>query len=109
LFSKRSDTTVPKGNKWTNEEDSTLKDAVKKHNGKNWGAITALVLGRTKIQCCARWHDNLRSKSDETIARKGPWTKEEVDILADACSKKSQWPKLGGNCRTGAGSIGTTV
>jgi hypothetical protein len=37
-----------KGDSWTADEDSKLKDAVQTHGGKNWAAITALVAGRTK-------------------------------------------------------------
>jgi myb proto-oncogene protein len=44
---------------WTTIEDSKLMDAVQTHGGKNWGAITALVPGRTKRQCRNRWHDVL--------------------------------------------------
>ena len=40
---------------WTEGEDSTLKDAVQTHGGKNWGAIAALVPDRTKSQCQSRW------------------------------------------------------
>jgi hypothetical protein len=36
---------------WIEDEDSKLKDAVQMHGGKNWGAISALVPGRTKNQC----------------------------------------------------------
>jgi hypothetical protein len=42
--------------KWTTDEDSKLKDAVQTHSGKNWDAISALVSGRTKVQCYNRWH-----------------------------------------------------
>jgi hypothetical protein len=56
LRSKSDGTTAHVG-KWTKEEDSTLKNAVEKHNGEDWAAISALVLGRTKKQCCHRWHD----------------------------------------------------
>jgi hypothetical protein len=47
-----SDETITRVGKWTKEENSTLKDAIVKHNGKNWKAITelALVPGRTKKQ-----------------------------------------------------------
>jgi hypothetical protein len=31
--------------KTTKEEDSTLKDAVEKHSGKNWAAISELAQG----------------------------------------------------------------
>jgi phage gpG-like protein len=73
--------------KWTKEEDSKLKDAVEKHNGNNWASIAALVPGRTTKQCKGRWHDKLDSKSDETTARTGKWTKEEDGKLKDAVEK----------------------
>jgi uncharacterized protein YbdZ (MbtH family) len=41
--------------KWTVVEDNKLKDAVQAHGDKDWGAITALVPGRTKSQCSSRW------------------------------------------------------
>jgi protein involved in temperature-dependent protein secretion len=41
--------------KWTEDEDSKLKDAVQTHGGKDWAAITALVPGRTRRQCWDRW------------------------------------------------------
>jgi hypothetical protein len=40
---------------WTTGEIIRLKGAIQKHGGKNWGAIAALVPGRTKMQCCNRW------------------------------------------------------
>jgi hypothetical protein len=86
LASKSDGTTARKGT-WTAEEDSTLKDAVKKHNGKDWAAISELVLGRTKKQCWSKWNDALASKSDGTTARKGRWTKEEDSTLKDAVEK----------------------
>jgi hypothetical protein len=82
------ETTARVGKRWTKAEDSTLKDAAEKPNGKNWAAIAALVPGRTKQQCWNRWHDSLRSKSDETNARVGKkWTKEEGSTLTDAVGK----------------------
>jgi hypothetical protein len=41
--------------KWEEEEDIKLKAAVQTHGGENWVAIAALVPGRTKRQCWARW------------------------------------------------------
>jgi hypothetical protein len=86
--SKSDKTTARVGKKWTKEEDSTLKDAVEKHKGKNWAAIAALVPGRTKKQCLNRWHNILVSTSDETTARVGEkWTKAEDSTLKDAIKK----------------------
>jgi hypothetical protein len=44
---------------WTVDEDGKLKDAVHTHGGKNWCAIAALVIGRTKSQCYSRWYNAL--------------------------------------------------
>jgi myb proto-oncogene protein len=88
LYSKSDETTARAG-KWTTDEDSTLTDAVEKHNGEDWVAIAALVPGRTKTQCNARWHNALHSKSDETTARVGKWTTDEDSTLKDAVEKYS--------------------
>jgi hypothetical protein len=47
--------------KWTAVEDSKLKDAIKTHGGKKWGAIAALVPGRTENQCYERWRNGRMS------------------------------------------------
>jgi myb proto-oncogene protein len=83
----KSDEPTARVGKWTVDEDSTMKDAVEKHNGKNWEAIAALVPGRSKRQCMKRWHDFLHPKSDETTARVGKWTTEEDAELTDAVEK----------------------
>jgi hypothetical protein len=44
----KSDETIKRGGTWAKEEDSKLKDAVEKHNGKNWEATAALIPGRLK-------------------------------------------------------------
>jgi hypothetical protein len=87
---------------WTTNEDITLKDAVEKHNGKDWAAISAFVPGRTKQQCLNRWHGKSCSKTDESTApmhsaldsnrdeataRVGRLTKEEDSTLKDAVEK----------------------
>jgi hypothetical protein len=46
---------------WTENEDSKLKDAVQRHGGKNWAAISALVPGRTQKQCNNRHGSQHRS------------------------------------------------
>jgi hypothetical protein len=87
LLSKSDETTVRMGT-WTTEEDTTLKDAVQKHDGKNWAAISSMVPGRTRQQCLNRWRNALvHSKSDETTERKGKWTTEEDSTLKDAVEK----------------------
>jgi hypothetical protein len=65
---------------WEEDEDSKLKDAVKSHGDKDWGAISALVPGRTRTQCCSRWHNVAL-----TARRKGSrWTAVEDSQLKDA-------------------------
>jgi hypothetical protein len=87
LHCKSDETTARKGF-WNTDEDSKLKDAVEKHNGKDWAAIAALVPGRTAKQCWSRWHVALlHCKSDETSARKGFWTTDEDNTLIDAVEK----------------------
>jgi hypothetical protein len=70
--------------KWTEGEDSKLKDAVQTHGGKNWAAISALVPGRTEKQCNSRWKDFLDPSIDRANQRTGSWTSEEDDTLKDA-------------------------
>jgi hypothetical protein len=64
-----------------------LKDAVEKHNGEDWAAISALVPGRTKTQCLNIWHNVLASKSDEMTAHVDKWTTDEDSTLKDAVEK----------------------
>jgi hypothetical protein len=63
--------------KWTADEDKTLKNAVQTHGGKDWVATAALVPGRTKRQCCNRWHETLDPSIALTAGRKGKWTADE--------------------------------
>jgi myb proto-oncogene protein len=70
--------------KWTEEEDSKLKNAVQTHGAKNWKESTALVPGRTKKQCQRRWHDVLDPSIDRANGRTGKWAKDEDSKLKDA-------------------------
>jgi hypothetical protein len=76
--------TTTRMDKWTPDEDNKLKDAVQMHNGKNWFAITALVLGRTKKQCYARWYGALDPRNVRTTTHMDKWTPDEDDKLKDA-------------------------
>jgi uncharacterized protein (DUF2237 family) len=73
----------PKG-KWTAVEDSKLKYAVKRHDGKNWALIASLIPGRNKNQCCSRWHIGLNSGIARTAGRTGKWAEDEDIKLKDA-------------------------
>jgi myb proto-oncogene protein len=78
------DPTTARAGKWKADEYTKLKAAVQKHGGKNWVAIAALVLGRTKRQCRKRWHDVLVSNIDQATARMGLWTADEDKKLKNA-------------------------
>jgi hypothetical protein len=78
------DTTMARTRKWRADEDSKLKDAVQMHGGKDWGAIAALVSGRTKHQCNNRWREFLDPNIDRANGRTGKWTEDEDSKLKDA-------------------------
>jgi myb proto-oncogene protein len=69
---------------WSEGEDIKLKDAVQTHGGKNWTAIAALVPGRTKIQCRARWKDGCNSSIDRVNRLTGKCTTVEDSKLKGA-------------------------
>jgi hypothetical protein len=54
------------------------------HGGKNWCLISALVPGRTKIQCNNRWHDTLDPNIGRASGRTGKRTAVEDTKLKDA-------------------------
>ncbi|KAL6077556.1 Myb-related protein A [Balamuthia mandrillaris] len=62
--------------KWTPEEDALLRKVVLHHKGKNWKTIATYFEGRTNVQCLHRWQKVL---NPELV--KGPWTKEEDELL----------------------------
>jgi hypothetical protein len=74
--------------KWNEDEDINLKNAVHKHGGKDWAAIAILVPGRTRNQCCNRWHDALDPSIHPTANRgTGKWIEDEDIELKDAVHK----------------------
>jgi hypothetical protein len=87
-WQKLSDPSIDRANgrtgKWAADEDNKLKNAVQRHGGKDWDAITASVPGRTKQQCHNRWRDALNPSIALTAARKGKWTEDEDSKLKDA-------------------------
>jgi hypothetical protein len=78
------DRTNGRTGKWKEDEDVELKNAVHKHDGKDWVAIAALVQGRTKKQCQSRWRDVSDPRTTETNGRTGKWEEEEVIKLKAA-------------------------
>jgi hypothetical protein len=76
--------------KWAEDEDSKLKDAVQRHGDKDWGAVTALVPGRTQKQCRQRWKDALDPSIGRASGRKVMWTLEEDTKLTSAVANTSK-------------------
>jgi myb proto-oncogene protein len=62
---------------WTEDEDFKLKNSVEMHGGKDWAAIAVLVPGRTRSQCCNRWHDVSDPSIALTAGSTGRWTVDE--------------------------------
>ncbi len=62
--------------RWTIEEDNMLRQAVMRHQEKNWKAIANDVPGRNHVQCLQRW----RKALDPAVV-KGHWTSEEDSKL----------------------------
>jgi hypothetical protein len=91
--------------KWSGEEDNTLKGAAQRYGGKNWGAVAALVPGRTRPQCFNRWlcalDPNLKPATgrisiDPTTACRGNWEEDEIIKLKNAVQMHGgkSWDKI---------------
>lgn len=65
---------VKKVNNWTKEEDKILLKIAGKYNYKNWKAVAHHLIGRSDVQCSARY------KRIKPGIIKGVWTVDE-DIL----------------------------
>ncbi|KAG2389966.1 Transcription factor [Vigna angularis] len=76
---------------WTLEEDDILRKAVEKFKGKNWKKIAECFKDRTDVQCLHRWQKVL---NPELV--KGPWSKEEDDIIIELVNKNGakKWSSL---------------
>jgi hypothetical protein len=68
---------------WKPEEDTKLKEAVKKHGKECWVTVAAMVSGRSNIQCRERWTQTL----DNVNKNKGKWSPEEDTKLTEAVKK----------------------
>ncbi|XP_042488182.1 transcription factor MYB3R-1-like isoform X2 [Macadamia integrifolia] len=67
---------------WTSEEDELLRKAVQLFKGRNWKKIAECFKDRTDVQCLHRWQKVL---NPELV--KGPWSKEEDDIIIELVNK----------------------
>ncbi|XP_010254092.1 PREDICTED: myb-related protein 3R-1-like isoform X2 [Nelumbo nucifera] len=67
---------------WTPEEDELLRRAVQRYKGRNWKKIAECFKDRTDVQCLHRWQKVL---NPELV--KGPWSKEEDDIIVELVNK----------------------
>ncbi|CAG8519462.1 17138_t:CDS:1, partial [Racocetra persica] len=77
---------------WTVEEDNLLRLAVQLYGDRSekWTKIAACVPNRTNKMCRKRWFHSL-----DPNLRKGPWTKEEDELLMKAVEKhKKVWCKV---------------
>jgi ribosome recycling factor len=70
--------------KWTEDEDSKLKDAVQMYGDKNWVAIAYLDPDRTRKQCYHRWKNTLNPCIALTAGRSGKWKEDEDIKVKDA-------------------------
>jgi len=67
---------------WTGEEDDKLKSLVVEHGARNWKKIASYFEDRSDVQCLHRWQKVLNPK-----LIKGPWSKEEDDIVMKLVSE----------------------
>ncbi|KAG2331015.1 hypothetical protein Bca52824_002195 [Brassica carinata] len=84
---------------WTPEQDKLLMIGVRRYKGKNWKMIAECVPGRkdkrkTDVQCQHRWLKVLNPNLN-----KGPWRKEEDDLLSELVNvfienDKPKWSKI---------------
>nr|CCA22146.1 conserved unknown protein putative [Albugo laibachii Nc14] len=90
LPSEMSEQSLLNQRKWTRDEDRRLRNAVIKHQGRNWRHI-AEELGdhRTDIQCLHRWNKVLKPG-----LVKGPWTPEEDQILLELVGQFQKFGKI---------------
>nr|CAB3264097.1 myb-related protein B-like [Phallusia mammillata] len=68
--------------RWSPEEDEKLKGLVDQHGIEDFQKIASFFEDRSDIQCLQRWQKVL---SPDLI--KGPWTKEEDDLVVELVKK----------------------
>ena len=67
---------IPRSGKWTDDEDSELREAVEEFGEKNWRSIAERISGRSSVQCMHRWSKILRPG-----LVKGTWSEDEDRLL----------------------------
>lgn len=79
-----------KHGKWTDEEDNSLRSALKEYGERKWKMISKKVVGRSPIQCLHRWTKILKPG-----LIKGPWTAAEDEALIHWVEKQgpNKWAK----------------
>lgn len=65
-------------NRWGEDEDMRLRDAVKRY-GSNWKMVARMVVTRDAPKCAQRWRKSLRPELARV--RKGKWCTEEDSKL----------------------------
>jgi len=82
--------------RWTSEEDAKLIELKRKYGDLSWAKISQSMADRTSSQCYQRWHRVLNP-----AILKGPWSKEETDILSKIVSEmdkdKISWSQVAKN------------
>lgn len=100
LAKPRPEKKGPAGGKWTQEEDSMLRDIVQEHGPKSWKKVASLLgSNRTDVQCLHRWNKVLKPG-----LHKGTWTKEEDAVVMEMVMKhgvgKVKWSSIAAKVRT---------
>ena len=73
-----------------------MKKVVRKYGAKNWKKIASFLKERTDVQCLHRWQKVLNPS-----LVKGPWTKEEDDLVYTLVEKYGpQWKKIADEMQT---------
>jgi len=92
----RNTTSPAPSHRWTKAEDEILEAAVRRFDGKSWKKVSECFKDRSEVQCLHRWQKVL---SPELV--KGPWTKEEDDLVVELVKKYGprRWSLIAGHLK----------